>query len=186
VRRVTPGPRDAWRPPARPPPGGVSAYPCRVTSRALIALALVLAGAGCPAAPPPQQQTLSSEPEFAEIVHAWRVDAHLLGRHTSLTDADAAAHHGRTVSITRTGYTSPWHGTCEEYGQIRSVRRLAEITAELGMDRQRVLALGFTDPVAEYRLACADFEHRSTSLTLFVSKARALTCFSGVCYVLAR
>jgi hypothetical protein len=153
-----------------------------VTPRALIALAL--ASAGCPAAPPPQAP--AADPETAELVHAWRVDAHLLGKHTSLTDADAAAHHGRTVSITRGSYTSPWHGTCEEYGQLRRARPLAEVAAELGIDRQRVLALGFTDPLAEYRLSCVDVEHRSTALTLFISKARALTCFGGVCYVLAR
>jgi len=153
-----------------------------VTSRALIALAL--ASSGCPAAAPPQGP--AADPETAELVHAWRVDAHLLGKHTSLTDADAAAHHGHAVSITRSSYTSPWHGTCEEYGQMRRERPLAEVAAELGIARARVLALGFVDPLAEHRLSCVDVEHRATALTLYVSKARALTCFAGVCYVLAR
>jgi hypothetical protein len=153
-----------------------------VTSRALFALALAAAGSGCPPAEPPR--TPSADPETHELVHAWRVDTHLLGKHTSLTDADAARHHGQPVSITRTGYATPWHGTCEESGRSRRERLLAEVTTELAIDRPRVLQLGFTDPLVEYRLYCNDLDRTVPALMLYVANARALTCFGGVCYVL--
>ena len=155
----------------------------------MIALAAAAAAAtaagGClppdrkPAAPAP-------DPEAAELEHAWRVDAHLLARATTMSDADADRHRGRAVTITRAGYSSPWQGTCEESGQSRRARRLSEVAAELRIDRARVLALGFTDPLAEHRLTCQDSEHRTPALTLYISGARALTCFGGVCYVLVR
>jgi hypothetical protein len=119
-------------------------------------------------------------------VHAWRVDAHLLAKHAPLSDADAAHHHGRAISIGQTGYTTPWQGTCEESGRIRRERLLAEVTAELSIDRPRVLALGLTDPLVEYKLSCLDLERRTPALTLYVANAHALTCFGGVCYVLVR
>ena len=160
-----------------------------MTSTAQIALALALtlaaSSSGClpPDAPP---RTPSAEPETAELVHAWRVDAHLLGKHSPMSDEDAARHHGRTVSIGDTGYATPWHGTCEESASLRRRRLLAEVTTELAIDRARVLALGFADPLVEYRLSCNDPVRRAPALTLYVTKARALTCFGGVCYVLAR
>ena len=47
-------------------------------------------------------------------------------------------------------------------------------------------ALGLADPVLEYKLSCADLEKRAPSLTLYVAASRALTCFGGICYALAR
>jgi hypothetical protein len=157
------------------------AYPRGVNSRVLIALAA--AGPGClpPDAPP---QAPSVDPDTAALVHAWRVDSHLLAKHTSLSDPDAAHHHARAVSIGQTGYTTPWQGTCEESGRARRDRPLAEVAAELSIDRPRVLALGFTDPLVEYKLSCLDPERRTPGLTLYVANARALTCFGGACYVL--
>lgn len=119
-------------------------------------------------------------------MHDWRVDGHLLARTTSLTSADADRYRGRAVTISRSGYTTPWQGTCEEHSQVRRARPLAEVAAELGLDRARVLALGLADPLAEHRLTCQDIEHRTPALLLYVSGARALTCFGGACYVLAR
>jgi hypothetical protein len=147
--------------------------------------AAAASSSGClpPDAPP---RTPSADPEAAELVHAWRVDAHLLGKHTPMTDADAARHHGHTVSIGETGYATPWHGTCEESGSLRRQRLLAEVTTELAIARRRVLQLGFTDPLVEYRLSCNDPVRHAPALTLYVANARALTCFGGVCYVLVR
>ena len=153
---------------------------------AAAAAAAVAATAGGCLPPDPQPPAAAPDPEITELVHAWRVDAHLLGRAASLSDADAARHRGRGVTIGRTGYVTPWQGTCEESGQTRRVRPLAEVAAELGIDRARVLALGFAEPLAEHRLTCQDVERRTPSLTLYISGARALTCYSGVCYVLAR
>lgn len=158
-----------------------------MTPRAIapIAFASAAAAAGClpPDAPPAGP---APDPALAELVHAWRVDAHLLARTTSLTDADADRHRGRAVTVGRSGYTTPWQGTCEEHSQVRRLRPLAEVAAELGVDRARVLALGFTDPLAEHRLTCQDIEHRTPALVLYISGARALTCFGGVCYALVR
>ena len=154
-----------------------------VTSKSLLALA----ASGCgwlPAdAPPPRRP--EADPDAA-IVHTWRIDGHLLAARTTMSDADAARLHGRTVEIGAAGYTTPWHGTCEEAGRIRRRRGLAEVAVELGIDRARAAALGLTDPVTEYKLSCTDLEKRAPSLTLHVADARALTCFGGVCYVLAR
>ena len=156
-----------------------------VTSKALLALALAASGCGwLPADAPPRRPT--ADPDVAAIVHTWRVDAHLLASRTTMSDADAARIHGRTVAVGATGYTTPWHGTCEESGRIRRERPLAEVAAELQIDRARTAALGIADPVFEYKLSCADLEKRAPSLTLYVAASRALTCFGGVCYVLAR
>ncbi len=118
-------------------------------------------------------------------MHAWRVDGHLLSKRTSLTEEDAARNHGRTVSISRTGYSTPWHGTCEEAGSTRRERPLSEVAAELAIDRPRVLRFGFTDPLVEYKLSCTDPERRTLALTVYVANAHALTCHGGICYVLA-
>jgi len=151
---------------------------------AVAAALAVVAVPGClpPDAPPPQAP--AADPDTTALLHAWRVEAHLLTRNTPLTDADAARLHGRTVSIDGTGYSSPWQGTCEEAGRTERRRRLAEVAAELKLDRARVLQLGFADPLVEYRLSCLDAVHRAPSLTLYIANARALTCFSGACYVL--
>lgn len=140
---------------------------------------------GClPPDAPPKAPAPDPDPDTTALVHAWRVDAHLLAKTTSLSDADAARHHGRPVTINRTGYTTPWQGTCEEAGSTRRQRPLAEVAADLGIDRPHLLQLGFTDPLFEYRLACQDPDRRTPALTLYVSNAHALTCFGGVCYVL--
>lgn len=153
-------------------------------SKLALARVLALAPAGCgwlPADAPPQRPV--ADPDAA-LVHAWRVDAHLLGARTPLTEADAAAHHGRAVSVPRTGYTTPWHGTCEESGRTRRERPLAEVAAELQLERASVQRHGFTDPLAEYRLVCMDPGRPAPTLTLYIAGEHALTCFSGACYVL--
>jgi hypothetical protein len=158
-----------------------AAYPPRVTSRVLIALA----ASGCGLLPPDASpRAPAADPDAAALVHAWHVDAHLLSKRTSLSDADATHHHGSPVSVGRTGYTTPWHGTCEESGLTRRDRPLAEVAAELAIERPRVLGLGFTDPLAEYHLSCLDLGRRTPALTLYVANARALLCYSGACYVL--
>lgn len=152
---------------------------------ALAGAATLALAAGC-LPPDPAPAAPAVDPETAELVYAWRVDAHLLARNASLTDADAARQHGREVSVSRAGYTTPWHGTCEESGRVRRQRPLAEVAAELLLERPRVLSLGLADPLVEYRLSCLDPIRRAPSLTLYVASARALTCYGGVCYVLAR
>jgi len=176
---------------ARAPPVGVtSRIFAAVISRArsaLAAAATAVGAAGAACLPPdPRPPSSAPGPEITELVHAWRVDAHLLARSTSLSDPDADHYRGRPVTVGQTGYTTPWQGTCEESGQTRRVRPLAEVAAELGIERSRVQGLGFTDPLAEHRLTCQDIERRTPALMLFISGARALTCYGGACYVLVR
>jgi hypothetical protein len=153
---------------------------------ALTALAALPALPACrPPDAPPQAPAAAADPD-AVLVHAWRIDAHLLRKHSSLTDADAEQHRGRTVSIGATGYNSPWHGTCEESGRTHRERPLAEVAAELTLDRPRLLQLGFADPLTEHKLSCNDLERRAPVLTVYLASSRALTCYGGACYVLVR
>ncbi|HWO24919.1 MAG TPA: hypothetical protein VNO30_39525 [Kofleriaceae bacterium] len=150
-----------------------------MTLRAQIALAVW--SCGCM---PPDAKQPKSDPDDTALVHAWRIEAYLLSKHTSLSDEDAIRHRDRTVTITQAGYVTPWHGTCEESASLRRSRPLAEVAAELLIDRSRVLRLGFTDPLVEYRLTCNDIERRTPALTVYVANAHALTCFGGICYAL--
>jgi hypothetical protein len=155
-----------------------------VTPRARIALAALAAwSCGClpPDAPP---KTPAADPEDTALAHTWRIDAHLLSKRTSLAADDAARNHGRTISISRTGYATPWHGTCEEAASTRRSRRLAVVAAELAIDRSRMASLGFTDPLVEWKLSCEDLARRTPVLTIYVANAHALTCHVGICYVL--
>ena len=145
-------------------------------------LALILLLAGCPeetaspvAAPKPDDP----------IAHGWKVSGHVLAPGTMLTDTDADALVGRAVDITATGYTTPWHGTCESATREHRVKALAEVTASLKVDRDAVKALGLADPLDEYRLTCTD-NTRAPAFVLWLSGSHALTCWSGACYALTR
>jgi hypothetical protein len=144
---------------------------------------IVVAGCGLLPADPPQQPTVV-DTDAADLAHTWKIADHALARQTSLTEADAAALHGRAIQISATSYTTPWHGTCEQAGHTRRTRILADVASELGVDRTRIARFQLAPDVVQYQLSCADPTHRALSVTLFVSKARALTCFNGVCYLL--
>jgi hypothetical protein len=154
-----------------------------VTPKAFIVLAAWSSGCLPPDASP--KAPAAADPAEAALMHPWRVDGHLLGKRTSLSNEDATQSHGRTVSINRSGYSTPWHGTCEEAGSTRRERPLAEVAAELAIVLAGVLRHGFTDPLVEHRLSCTDPVRRAPSLTVYVANAHALTCYSGICYVLA-
>ena len=142
------------------------------------------AAAGCgwlPADAPPQAPA-TADPDIGALAHAWRVDAHVLAKYTAMSDADAAELHDRPVAITVDSYTTPWHGTCQEASLTRRQRPLAEVAAELAVDRGRITGLGLADPLVEYKLSCQDLQKRTPALILYVTNERALTCFSGVCY----
>lgn len=149
---------------------------------------LVIALAGCSWLPPdsPPARPVPPDPDAA-LLGGWTITGHVLGPRALISAYDAAAFHGRPVAISATGYASPWSGSCDDATRQHQPRTLAEIVAELELDRDRGADLGLADPVVEYRLACGiGGTGRAPPLTCYVSGAHALTCWSGVCYTLAR
>jgi len=154
-----------------------------------VALAL-LAGclpAGClppetPAAPKPLVDA-----DLAELAHAWNVSAHVVGTKTTISEQDAVEMHGRTVTI-GAGYTSPWHGSCEQANRTKQTSSLVEITADVDLSpagRATAKEFGLAKDVTEYKLTCATSPN-TPPLTIYLTGKRAMTCFGGVCYLLTR
>jgi hypothetical protein len=150
-------------------------------------------GAGCVAAgcgwlPPdsPARAPAAAEPD-AVVLHDWKITGHVLGPRALISDLDAAEFHGRTVAVSAARYASPWSGQCDEPGRQKQARTLTEVAAALELPPGGAGALELADPIVEYRLTCgAGGIGRTPPLTLFVAGARATTCWSGVCYLLAR
>lgn len=130
-----------------------------------------------PARPPPL------DPDAA-VFHDWKVAGHVLGARALISDLDGAGFHDRTISITPTRYTSPWSGHCDEARRDRQPRALAEVAAAHDIAADRAAGLGLAGPIVEYQLQCATM--RTPALTVYVAGSHALTCWSGVCYLLAR
>jgi len=143
----------------------------------------VVVASGCswlpPDAPPPRP--LPPDPD-ASLFHDWTIAGHVLGARALISDLDSAAFHDRKVSITSAGYASPWSGNCTEARRDKQPRLLAEITAAHSLGAAS--DLGLSEPIAEYLLVC--LAGRTPPLTIYVAGSRALTCWSGVCYRLAR
>jgi hypothetical protein len=78
----------------------------------------------------------------------------------------SAARSDRTLAVRATGYTTPWHGTCEESARVCRERVLADVAVELGVDRARAATLGLADSLFEYKLSCADLEKRAVANAL--------------------
>ena len=144
---------------------------------------MIVLAAACGAPPPPAAPARPTDDDV--LVHAWKVSAHVLGAAATVSDADADGFTGRAIAITTAGYATPWHGTCETATRERRDKTLAEVAAALHVDRERLAALGLGSAVVEFRLACAD-NARAPELTLWIAGERALTCYAGACYVLAR
>jgi hypothetical protein len=154
-------------------------------------LALFVVGAGvlalftrCSWLPPDSPATPPTVEPDAALFHPWKVTDHVLGPHALISDYDAAGFHSRTIAITATTYTSPWSGSCNEAARARSQRPLADVAAEHDLEPARAAQLGLADPLVEYKLTCG--LGRTLPLTVYLAGAHALTCWSGVCYLLAR
>lgn len=146
-----------------------------------------MVSACAPAEAPPPKQPVPDGPD-AELVHVWKITAHVLANPSNLTDLEAIEMHGRTVAIQPGGYTSPWHGTCDDAGRQRRKRVLSEVTADLDVPadgRTAAVRFGLGDELVEYRLSC-NGNPRTPPITLYIAGARAMTCFAGVCYFLER
>lgn len=148
----------------------------------------MIALAGCGWLPPdsPPAKPVPPDPEAA-LLGGWTITDHVLGPRALISEYDAAEFHGRTVAISATGYASPWSGGCDDAARQHQPRAVAELATELGLARDRAASLGLADPIVEYQLTCGlAGTGRMPPLTLYVGGAHALTCWSGVCYVLTR
>jgi hypothetical protein len=126
------------------------------------------------------------DPDVAALVHTWVVADHIVGKDSALSSTEADSFRGRHIEISPMGYVSPWQGTCEEAGRTKRTRSLGEVIGEQEMSPSAATtanAFGLVDPVVEYRLSCTD-KKRPPPLTVFVSKGRAMTCYSGVCFLM--
>jgi hypothetical protein len=149
---------------------------------------LVLVLAGCGWLPPdsPPEKPAPPDPDAA-LYHDWKITEHVLGPRALIAETDAAAFHGRTVAISATGYASPWSGSCDDAHHEKTPRAVADVADEHKLARDRAAGLGLPDPVLEYRLICGrSGTGRTPPLTVYYGGDRALTCWSGVCYLLAR
>jgi hypothetical protein len=135
-----------------------------------------------------------SDPELLAIAHAWTIENHIVTPRSYLADSDAMEWHGHKVAITGTGYTTPFQGACKTATFERRVRALSEVAAEVdlaGESRNIPGRFGLPASVTEFKFVCSDRrdDGRLTLvpiLTIFVGGTRAMTCFSGVCYLLTK
>ncbi len=148
-------------------------------------LLIVFAGCLPPDSPPPAKPAI--DPDVAALVHAWKVTGHEIGTKTSISEQDAIGYHGREIAITDAGYTTPWHGTCEQAKRSKAPTTLVEVTADVDVTpdgRSRIKQFGLAQDVTEYTLTCA--LTTVPPLTVWLTGDRAMTCFGGVCYLLSR
>ena len=135
-----------------------------------------------PVKPPPPPD----EPAEVSFVHPWVVENHILGGNATMTEGDASLMHGRKLEITASSYRSPFQGSCASSTTDQRMRSFDDVAAEVdlaGERRDTARHFGMTTTVTEYRLSCAS-STRTPSLVLFVAGKRAMTCFSGICYLL--
>jgi hypothetical protein len=144
---------------------------------------MLVGGCGWLPADSPAVKPAPPAPDAA-LLHAWKVTGHVLGARALISDYDAAGFDGRSVVISDNGYVSPWSGSCDQAGRQKTPRVAAEIALEHDIAAGRADSLGLGEPIVEYRMTCA--AGSAPGLTLYLGGARAVTCFTGVCYLLGR
>lgn len=145
----------------------------------------VLVAGGCSWLPPDSPPVPPTPPvPDAPLFHDWKITGHVLGSRALISEADAAGFHDRIVTVTATGYSSPWSGRCGDARREHQPRSLAEVAAEHDLAKGRAADLGLAEPIVAYQLLCTT--NRNPALTLYVAGSHAVTCWSGVCYRLAR
>lgn len=143
--------------------------------------------AGCLPPDEPPQKPKGPDPDLVQLAHTWKVADHVMANKTNLSDRDATELRGRTVTVGASSYASPWHGTCEEANREKRTRTLGEVAKDADLaDTARLKAFGLADTVFEFRLTCQAFKTRTPGLTIYVRDGRAMTCFSGACYLLEK
>lgn len=118
------------------------------------------------------------------VDYTWKIIGHVLTPRATIDERDAVGWNGRAIVVTRTGYVSPFQGTCEQAGRMHRVRQMIDVVTELDAPRSIITDYELQGDVVEYRLTCR--AHEAPPLAMWVDGERALTCFSGVCYVLRR
>ena len=138
---------------------------------------------------PPDQPAQKPAPvadESVSYAHSWLVENHILAASSTLTEGDAILMHGRKVDITTTSYRSPFQGSCDGATVQQRTRSFDDVAAEVDLSGDRRTTaknFGMTPTVTEYRMTC-NANNRTPALVLFVAGKRAMTCFSGVCYLM--
>jgi hypothetical protein len=157
-----------------------------IAMRGFVAIGLALA---CGCLPPDKvdKPATTGDPDVDAVAHAWIVENHIVTGNSTLTEGDAILMHGRKVDITASSYKSPFQGTCDDSGREKRTRVLDDVSIEVdlaGEQRQVPVRFGLPQHVTEFRLTCTGNKH-TPPLTIFIGAQRAMTCFSGVCYLLA-
>lgn len=116
----------------------------------------------------------------------WKIVGHVMEPTALIDEKDAAAFNGRSVTVTRTGYASPFHGTCEESSRIRRARAVEDVIVDVGAPRSIATDYDMASPVTDYKLSCRDVQRPALQIFISATPGRAMTCFSGVCYFLRK
>ena len=151
--------------------------------RALLVASLV---AGCLPPDAPAQKPVAAADDSSTFAHTWLVENHILTAGSTLTEGDAILMHGRKVDITQTSYRSPFQGSCDGALVQQRTRSFDDVAAEVDLSGDRRITaknFGMTPTVGEYRMTC-NANNRTPPLVLYVAGKRAMTCFSGVCYLM--
>lgn len=136
----------------------------------------------------------SHDPELIAIARSWTIENHVITPRSDLADSDARDWHGRKVSITNVGYTTPFQGACKTASYSKRRRPFAEIAHDedlAGDSRLVPERFGLPGEVTEFKFVCADRREDGKLtlvpiLTFYAGADRAMTCFGGVCYLLTR
>ena len=158
--------------------------------RSLVLLA-ACGGAGKQSSEP----SLPPDPELDELVSAWTIENHIVTPRSYITDGDAREWHGGRVTVTkRAGYTTPFQGNCMDSSYTKRKRVYADVAVDedlAGDTRFIPTRFGLPSALTEFKFICRDRKEDGSPaltpiLTLYQGGTRAMTCFSGVCYLLTR
>jgi hypothetical protein len=137
------------------------------------------------------------DPDLNQLASAWTIENHIVTPRSYITDGDAAEWHGRTVAITTkkgTGYATPFQGNCKDASYSKRKRMFSDVATDedlSGDSRFVPTRFGLPASLLEFKFVCSDRREdgrptQTPILTLYQGGDRAMTCFSGVCYLLAR
>ncbi len=162
--------------------------------RAAVVLALACGACGGRGGSAAGAAEVSHDPELLAIVHGWTIENHVITPRSDLAEADARDWHGRKVSITNTGYATPFQGECKTAKYEKHRRLFAEVAAEVdlaGDSRFVPTRFGLPGAITEFKFECTDRRDDGKLtlvpiLTFYTGSDRAMTCFGGVCYLLTR